>query len=123
VNGEIPLEEEYLGGLESGRMKKGMVAGYGIYATNKRIIGVKSRRALGKALAGLAFGVVGAYVGMKLSRGQSFKAIADLDEKKDFEVAKENVSSLELKKPTMWRRGHIVISTLGAVSHCSVEWD
>ena len=72
---------------------------------------------------GWLFGVVGAYVGMKLSRGQSFKAIADLDEKKDFEVAKENVSSLELKKPTMWRRGHIVISTLGAVSHCSVEWD
>ncbi len=107
------MEELYLGGFESGRLKKGWVAGYGIYATDKRIIGVKSRKALGKALLGAAVGgTIGAYVGMKLSKDQSVKMIQELEERKDTEVAKENVSSLELKKPSIWRRGHIVITPL-----------
>jgi len=105
------LEEQYLGGLESGRMKKGFVAGYGIYATNLRIIGVKSRKALAKGLVGAAIGgVAGAYIGMKLSTDQSVKMIQELEERKDFEVSKQNVSRVELKKPSIWRRGHIVIT-------------
>ena len=105
------MEEQYLGGLESGRMKKGFVAGYGIYATNLRIIGVKSRRALAKGLVGAAIGgVAGAYIGMKLSTDQSVKMIQELEERKDFEVSKQNVSRVELKKPSIWRRGHIVIT-------------
>jgi len=105
------LEEQYLGGLESGRMKKGFVAGYGIYATNLRIIGVKSRRALAKGLVGAAIGgVAGAYIGMKLSTDQSVKMIQELEERKDFEVSKQNASRVELKKPSIWRRGHIVIT-------------
>ncbi len=105
------MEEQYLGGLESGRMKKGFVAGYGIYATNLRIIGVKSRKALAKGLVGAAIGgVAGAYIGMKLSTDQSVKMIQELEERKDFEVSKQNVSRVELKKPSIWRRGHIVIT-------------
>jgi len=104
------LEEEYLGGFESGRMKKGFILGYGIYATDRRIIGVKSRKAFAKVLAGqLLGGVVGAVVGLKLSKDDSVKLIHELEGRKDFEVPKENVSRLELKKPTHWRRGHIVI--------------
>jgi len=79
------LEEQYLGGLESGRMKKGFVAGYGIYATNLRIIGVKTRKALAKGLVGAAIGrVAGAYIGMKLSTDQSVKMIQELEERKRF---------------------------------------
>ncbi len=29
---------------------------------------------------------------------------------KDFEVSKQNVSRVEFKKPSIWRRGHIVIT-------------
>jgi len=109
------LEEQYLGGLESGRMKKGFVAGYGIYATNLRIIGVKTRKALAKGLVGAAIGgVAGAYIGMKLSTDQSVKMIQELEERKDFEVSKQNVSRVELKKPSIWRRGHIVITQVTA---------
>lgn len=105
------MEEQYLGGLESGRMKKGFVAGYGIYATNLRIIGVKTRKALAKGLVGAAIGrVAGAYIGMKLSTDQSVKMIQELEERKDFEVSKQNASRVELKKPSIWRRGHIVIT-------------
>jgi outer membrane lipoprotein SlyB len=107
------LEEQYLGGFESGRLvKKGSIAGYGIYATDMRIIGVKSRKALLKGLAGAALGgVTGAYIGMRLSKDQSVKMIQELDERKDFEVAKSDVSNLELKKPSFVSRGHLVIST------------
>ncbi len=109
------MEEQYLGGLESGRMKKGFVAGYGIYATNLRIIGVKTRKALAKGLVGAAIGgVAGAYIGMKLSTDQSVKMIQELEERKDFEVSKQNVSRVELKKPSIWRRGHIVITQVTA---------
>jgi len=109
------LEEQYLGGLESGRMKKGFVAGYGIYATNLRIIGVKTRKALAKGLVGAAIGrVAGAYIGMKLSTDQSVKMIQELEERKDFEVSKQNASRVELKKPSIWRRGHIVITQVTA---------
>ena len=106
------MEEQYLGGLESGQMKKtGSIAGYGVYATNLRIIGVKSRRGLAKALIGAAVGgFAGAYIGARLSTDQSVKMIQELEERKDFEVAKQNVSRVELKKPSIWRRGHIVIS-------------
>jgi hypothetical protein len=101
-----------LGGFESGRLvKAGSIAGYGIYATNMRIIGVKSRKALLKGLAGAALGgVTGAYLGMRLSKDQSVKMIQELDQRKDFEVAKSDVSNLELKKPSFWSRGHIVIT-------------
>ena len=36
--------------------------------------------------------------------------INELEQKKDFEVTKENVSSVEMK-PTFVHRGHMVIST------------
>lgn len=107
-----PQDEEYLGGLESGRMvKAGGIAGYGIYATTKRIIGVKSRRALLKQLAGAPLGgMLGAAFGARLSRDDSARVISELEQKKDLEVTKGDVSGIELKKPTFVHRGHVVIS-------------
>ena len=36
--------------------------------------------------------------------------VQELDQRKDFEVAKSDVSILELKKPSFLNRGHIVIT-------------
>jgi len=36
--------------------------------------------------------------------------VQELDQRKDFEVAKSDVSILELKKPSFLSRGHIVIT-------------
>jgi len=107
-------DEEYLGGLESGRMvQAGGIAGYWVYVTTKRIIGVKSRRALFKQLAGATLGgMVGAALGARLSRDDSIRVISELEQKKDLEVLKESVSGIELRKPTFVHRGHIVVSTL-----------
>jgi DNA-binding Lrp family transcriptional regulator len=105
--------EEYVGGIASGRMlRAGGIAGYGIYVTTRRIIGAKSRKALWKGLAGAALGgVTGAFVGSKLSRDQNAQMIDEIEQKKDFEVVKENISGVEMKKPSFVHRGHLVIST------------
>lgn len=104
--------EQYLGGVQSARLKKaGMMtaAGYAIYVTNRRIIGAKSRKALGKAMLGSAIG--GARLGAKLARDHSVEMPTDL-EGKDFEVNRDKVTGLELKKPSIFTRGHIVINQM-----------
>ena len=104
--------EQYLGGVQSGRLKKagmGTAAGYAIYVTNRRMIGAKSRKALGKAMLGSALG--GAYLGGKMGRDHDVQMPTDL-EGKDFEVNRDKVTGLELKKPSFVSRGHIVISQM-----------
>ncbi len=103
-----------MGGLESGRLvKAGGIAGYGVYVTTRRIIGVKSRRALFKQLAGAPLGgMVGAVLGARLSRDETIRVMGELEQKKDVEVMKEAVSGIELRKPTFVHRGHVVISRL-----------
>jgi len=99
-------EEQLLGGLTSGDLHlKGKVSfGYGIYVTNKRIIGVKSMKGL---LASGLLGLAGLWVGRTDS---SAKAIAELEEKKDIEVRKEDVSEIEMKKPHGIRAGYLNIA-------------
>src|SRR2546428_13561420 len=106
-------DEEYLGGLESGRMvKAGGIAGYGVYVTTRRIIGVKSRRALFKQLAGAPLGgLVGAALGARLSRDERVRLISELEQKKDLEIERNDISGIELKKPSFTHRGHLFIST------------
>jgi hypothetical protein len=105
--------EEYVGGVVSGRiLRAGGIAGYGIYVTTQRVIGAKSRKALWKGLAGAAIGgVTGAFVGSKLSRDQNAQMIDELEQKKDFEIARQNISTVEMKKPSFVHRGHMVIGT------------
>src|SRR2546427_13072392 len=98
----MPLEdEEYVGGVTSGRMlRAGGIAGYSVYVTTRRLIGAKNRKALWKGIVGSAFGgVAGMYVGSKLSREANAQMINDLEQKEDFEGRQEDVSSVEMKKP------------------------
>ena len=93
-------------------LKAGGIAGYGVYATSRRIIGVKSRRALFKQLAGAPLGgLVGAALGARLSRDESVRLISELEQKKDLEIERNDISGIELKKPSFTHRGHLVIST------------
>jgi gas vesicle protein len=101
-------DEEYLGGFTSKNLKKGVISGYGIYITNKRIIGIKKRKWV---IAGhIIGGVIGWAVAAKLTKDESRKALEELDRKKDFDVYKEEVSSIELKKPGLMRAGHLLIT-------------
>ena len=98
-------EEEYIGGVESSRLVRGKVlGGYGLYATNKRIIGVKK---LGKAIMS---GLLTDY-GMLTSKKKSSQSIEELERKKDLEVFKEDISELEMRKPSVWHGGYLKIRT------------
>jgi len=107
------MSEEFLIGGFTSTMKKGLIAGYGIYVTNKRIIGIKARKRyvvgaiIGTILGGPAFGES---LGRALTKDESRKLIEELDKKKDFEAYKEDISYIELKKPSFWRRGHLLVA-------------
>ncbi|WXG44362.1 MAG: hypothetical protein WED04_10065 [Promethearchaeati archaeon SRVP18_Atabeyarchaeia-1] len=112
-------EEVYFGGMTSANFKKGHMSGYGVYATSRRIIGVKKRRGVlgGWMVAGLMGGHAGTVKGdiLRSAFAQAFtkdegaKQIKELEKDKDFEVYKENISYIEIKKPGTLHRGHIKI--------------
>jgi len=103
VKGEV-----YLGGFTSANLKKGLIKGYGVYITNKRIIGVKKR---GWAIAGaIVGGGVGRAIAKKMTKDLSDKTIKELEQKKDFEAYKDQIKEIELKKPGFMRGGHLQIT-------------
>jgi hypothetical protein len=105
-------DEVYLGGFESANLTRGFMGGYGIYATNKRIIGVKgiSAKARGTLIAGALGGVVGSALAKKLTDDKSAKMIQELDEKKDFEMRIDQISQIEIKKGSFMKKGQLMIT-------------
>ncbi len=105
--------EEFIGGFAGGFLAKGASTGYGIYATTRRIIGVNvvkvgARPFLGGGMAGLVKGELLP----KLAPAESAAVIAELDEKKDFDVRRDQVSRIEVKAPGLFGSGHLLISTM-----------
>jgi hypothetical protein len=130
--------EQLFGGLmAAGLKKKGSFAsGYGIYFTSQRIIGVKTSKwfvliliiaALGGIGGGVAVGLaIGptpalAYLiafpiitvviglGQRRLRFDDAMTLEELDKRKDFDIRRDNISEMELKRPGMVRRGHLTI--------------
>ncbi len=98
--------EQFLGGFGSGFLARGFVPGYGVYATNLRIFGVRDPTTVsGGHLAGLVEGELMP----KLSAEENVKVIDSLDAKKEFDVPKDQISSIELKRPGLLGTGHMAI--------------
>ena len=94
----LPLGEKYLGGFTSGNMNKGG-AGYGIYATDRRLFGVRNRRAAyGSIELGLAFG-----------KEQKGKTIGELEQKHDLMLDRNEIERLEMLKPSLVFNGYLRI--------------
>jgi len=119
--------------------KKGNFAGgYGVYFTSQRIIGVKTSRwfvviLVVAALAGMAGASAVAFIvgasaaysyfiavpiilaliawGQNRLRFQDPMTLEELDRRKDFEIRRENISGVDLKKPGIVRRGHLIITS------------
>jgi len=109
------MGEELIAGFMSSNIARGTLRGYGIYVTTDRIIGVKGGWkekwgvALGAVLfsaGGAVFGPVlagagaaaGAALGEKLSSDDATKAVELLEEKKDFEVRKEELKEVRVQR-------------------------
>jgi hypothetical protein len=97
----------FLGGFASGFLARGLThIGYGIYFTTSRLIGIDGGGALGGTMAGFIHGELMP----QLSPEESVKTITDLERMKDFEMEKNQISRIELKKPGLLGTGHIVIT-------------
>jgi len=105
-------DEVYLGGFASANLTRGFMGGYGIYATNKRIIGVKGigAKERGTMIAGALGGVVGSALAKKFTDDKSAKMIQELDEKKDFEISMDQISQIEIKKGSFMKKGQLMIT-------------
>jgi hypothetical protein len=62
---------------------------------------------LGGALAGFVQGELMP----KLSQGDSAKVIQELDQKKEFDLSKEQISQIEIKKPGLLSTGAMIITS------------
>ena len=113
-------DEVYIGGIESFHLRKGQFGqlgqfSYGVYATNKRIIGTKSTDVGTKAhMVGLLGGGLGLALyekTIKDLKDDSVKTIDELERNKDFEVRKEDILQIEWKKVSLWDGGRLTIQT------------
>ena len=115
-------EEKYISGYKSsnfqkvGQRKIGGT-GYGIYATNKRIFLVKIS-VIDSLKDGAKGTLLDTFVLPYMSLGMSGKVvrakdIGVLEDKKDIEILKEDISEIELKKPSAlgFRGGFLKIRT------------
>src|SRR6266849_3141851 len=103
--------EVFLGGFASGFLARGLThIGYGIYFTTSRLIGSDVGKYGGGALGGTLAGFIHGQLMPQLTPEESAKTIMDLDRIKDFEMEKNQISRIELKKPGLLGSGHIVIT-------------
>ena len=116
---DVEEQERYLGGIASKALARGLVEGYGLYATTRRLIGVsKKKQVLGVLLAGLpaAFKVQRdtRKEMSNLQGDESAEAIKELLKTKDFEIEKKDVKKISIKKPGRLSPGHLkILSTSG----------
>ena len=101
----------FLGGFAGGFLARGLThIGYGIYFTTRRLIGIDLGANGGGALGGTLAGFIHGELMPKLSSEESAKTITDLEQMKEFEIEKDQISRIELKKPGLLGTGHIVIT-------------
>ncbi len=101
-----------LGGIVSPNLVRGRMRGYGLFITNKRVIGVKKPKAGVGFLIGAGLGgPVGGMISQRARKEEDEKVLQELDEKKDFDLRKEDISRIEFKKPGIVVGGHIIFSS------------
>jgi hypothetical protein len=101
--------EELQGGVVSPNLVRGRLRGYALYVTNKRVVGEKRPNAgLGFLIGAGMAGPVGGLIGHKMTDDENLKAVRELDERKDFEMRKEDIARIELRKPGTLVGGHVI---------------
>ncbi|RJS87192.1 zinc ribbon domain-containing protein, partial [Candidatus Bathyarchaeota archaeon] len=74
-----PAHERILGGGSSANIKKGFLRGYGVYVTDRRIIGVKARKKGLMSSLGFAFGgIIGGLIATKMTLEEMKKTLAEI---------------------------------------------
>lgn len=107
-------DETLLGGMSSPHLFKGVISGYAIFLTNKRIIGIKKPSEGFKFGASIMPGLIGA-----LSRGKGTGTFFSENEENypnisneviDFEIPYSEIKKIEIKKsPSSFKPGNMKI--------------
>ena len=101
--------ETFLGGFAGGFLSKGLRhARYGLYFTTRRVIGISLGNGAG-VLAGTLAGLIKGQLMPQLSPEESDKMIMNLEQMKDFDIEKNQISQLLVKKPSLTGSGRFVI--------------
>lgn len=102
------MEEEIIGFIHSTNMaKKGRLkAGIAMYITKEKIMGAVK----------VKFGSIAAYLGgdsnVDLKYWEKAKKIKEMiEKKKDFELSQNDVQSIQIKKPGVFKMGYVVFQT------------
>jgi len=118
--------ETVVGGFSSADMVRPGSFGYGIYITDKRVIGVKKpdqfRKAVGGAIAGAVIGkvlgfeapwAVSSALGRNLTNDESTLLLEELEKNKDFEADRQDITLVQLKSPVLISLGQLAIFLKG----------
>jgi hypothetical protein len=106
----MTIGEMFLGGFASGFLAKGFHIGYGLYFTTTRVIGIDLGSGGGGALGGTMAGFIDGQLMPTVSAEESDRVVARLEAMKEFDIAKDQISRIEIKKPGLLSTGHITIT-------------
>ena len=101
--------EMFLGGFASGFLAKGFHIGYGLYFTTARVIGIDLGSG-GGAVGGTMAGFIDGQLMPTVSPEESDKVIGQLEGMKEFDMMKDQIIRIEIKKPGLFGSGHITIT-------------
>jgi hypothetical protein len=102
------VSETFVGGFMSGFLSRGLLGsrvGYGFYFTTIRVFGVDPGAHGGSELTGAMAGYIEGQLMPSLSDDENARVIGELERVKDFELAKEQIQAIKLKKPGRLRIG------------------
>jgi len=105
--------EMFLGGFASGFLAKGFHIGYGLYFTTNRVIGIDLGSGGGGALGGTIAGFIDGQLMPTVSQEESDKVIGQFEGIKEFDIARDQISRIEIKKPGLLSSGHITLISQG----------
>ena len=89
----------------SGLFAKGFPGGYGLIINSDRVLGAKKWE-------GAEYTYFAAISSLNdKGRDEAYKIAGELDKKKEFEVSREQVSGIEIKKPGRLTPGHLLFKT------------
>ncbi len=106
----MTIGEMFLGGFASGFLAKGFHIGYGLYFTTSRVIGIDLGSGGGGALGGAMAGFIEGQLMPTVSQEESDRVIGKLEGMKEFDLMKDRISRIEIKKPGLLGTGHITIT-------------
>ncbi|HET7465424.1 MAG TPA: hypothetical protein VFL29_02045 [Candidatus Dormibacteraeota bacterium] len=114
------MSEAFIGGFCGGFMGRGFMglrAGYGLYFTSTRLFGVYAAKWTGGSLAGPTGGLIKGELMPSLTPAENTSVIGELELARDYELAKDQVRSIELRKtgPLMlWTGGATIRPVQGS---------